>query len=225
MIISTGERLYKPRQTTAPGVILRVQPACAECPGPRGTANTTVLSWHPGRGQQHTIKCICLVELRARVHPTGCSPSTALPPFPKVICSLYILQLSLVILKKNKLYNINVQKMEEGTKAYSKLGFQLGSWEGFSLHPATKQNPAPGPPQTRDLFVSQVAKQAEEQLSSGRSGVPREGLALPRHCHCHQQHMEHTGSWDREGLVTAPGTTSWEAQPKRNKGLGVPILT
>lgn len=78
--------------------------------------------------------------LRARVHHAGCLASNALPPFPKVICSLYILQLSLKILKKNKLYSINVKKRKKGqTTAYSKPGFQLGNWEGFSLHPATKK--------------------------------------------------------------------------------------
>lgn len=51
------------------------------------------------------------------------------------------------------------KKWKKGqTKAYSKPGFQLGSWEGFSLHPATKQNPAPGLPETQYLFVSQVGK-------------------------------------------------------------------
>lgn len=80
--------------------------------------------------------------LRARVHHAGCLASNALPPFPKVICSLYILQLSLKILKKNKLYSINVKKMKKGqTMAYSKPGFQLENWVSPSILQQKKKKP------------------------------------------------------------------------------------
>lgn len=129
MIISTGEGLY--RQQTTPNspkhqgrpccYSVSVQPASAECPAPHRTANSTVLEFWE---RSALNECVCLAELRARVHHTGCLVSAAFPPFPKVICSLYILQLSLVILKKNKLYNVNVQ--ENGRRDKQRLIPNLG---------------------------------------------------------------------------------------------------
>lgn len=89
-------------------------------------------------------------------------------PFPKVICFLYILELSLIILIKNKLYNVNIQKNGrwENQRLIPNLSnleapAQLGSQ---SLHPATKQNHTSGPPQILYLFVLEVVNKGWQVL-------------------------------------------------------------
>lgn len=74
-----------------------------------------------------------------------------LSPFPRalgnliydnVISSLYILELSTTILIKNELYNINIEKMDEGkNKGLLQSSAILTLWLMSFVHAATEHTP------------------------------------------------------------------------------------